>query len=339
MKKMKVVLRSVRQNRHRQPGLNKLLTGLCAMNELGQKKASKGGATKRRASTASTKKTAFATNDDANLWVATWNTDGLSADTAVARADEICAILMESVPRDVASVVCLQEVTPVTAPVFINRLRAGGYMLLPDQGEDDLVLRSSVYFTLLFMRMDSGMNLKRSSRISFDNSIMGRDLVEIRCSWKGINLMFMHSHLESLAQGSEARVQQFREVLEKMHAFDGIAFYAGDTNIRAAEEAKLSDLYSKHSQLLDSWEVVGSPKDLKFTWDMTLNDNLAMEGSFLPRMRLDRILVKQEGNVQVCKDSFRFMGKDKSIIGAEKKSMFPSDHFGILCGYRVSRKD
>eukprot|EP00475_Leptophrys_vorax_P030906 TRINITY_DN4663_c0_g1_i2.p1 TRINITY_DN4663_c0_g1~~TRINITY_DN4663_c0_g1_i2.p1 ORF type:complete len:230 (-),score=49.63 TRINITY_DN4663_c0_g1_i2:659-1294(-) len=207
-----------------------------AMDALGRKtKTNKAASVTRRAvASAKQQKTVAAVaslsslsslscDSEPNLWIATWNTDGISADTAIDRAHEICSILIEALPGSVACVVCLQEVTPLTAPVFVERLKSSGLSTFPYFEEQEF--QGVPYFTLMFMRMNADMNLKRSSRISFENSKMGRDVCEVRCVWNDLNLMFLTSHFESLAQGADERVRQFREVLESMHAFDGLAVF------------------------------------------------------------------------------------------------------------------
>jgi hypothetical protein len=269
-----------------------------------------------------------------SLWIVTWNTDGLEPYRAIERAEEICSIVLEGRGEgdelNVPHVVFLQEVTPQTCAVFIERFCNQGFMLAPDE-----LPQGAPYFTLVFLRVLPNLKLRWTSRIAFEKSTMGRDLVEVRCSYgDNIEVSFLTAHFESLAQFKDERVSQFRQTLEKMKKFDGISIFGGDTNIRVKEEAELKE-FLKSKKLIDCWISDGSSPEKKYTWDLKLNPSKGSENSsFIPRMRLDRLLChsSKENSIKVIPNTFKLLGtKPMALAHASKESLFPSDHFGLIC--------
>lgn len=91
---------------------------------------------------------------------------------------------------------------------------------------------------------------------------------------------------------------------------------------------QIFDLARERSDIEDVWETVGSPPESRFTWDMSQNDNLNMNGG-KPRLRYDRVYLHQKTK-SLSPVNFSLIGKERLACG-----MFASDHWGILTDFKV----
>eukprot|EP00624_Nannochloropsis_granulata_P002957 evm.model.NODE_25067_length_7224_cov_15.120847.2 len=303
------------------------------------------------------------------LHVCSYNVDGLDDIKISDRAGEVCSILLQQQPGGfLPDVILLQEIVPENVPVFVSRLCSAGYVLAPSSIPED-----DDYFTLAFFN-GARIQITRSTRTPFPGSQMGRDLIKVQgrlalgaageppfSSASSHEFLFMTSHLESLGPGSAERCRQLKQILDTLLSFPGPALFAGDTNLREGE-VKACEQYK---EVVDAWVAAGSPAAEKVTWDMSVNDNLKMDGaSFLPRMRLDRLLLNRKWGVlgattatsTTAADSNKGRGGGKGKKQAAEKvkeraelvrqwkmlgkgrmadGRFPSDHFGISCLVRL----
>ncbi|CAM9429125.1 unnamed protein product [Sphacelaria rigidula] len=214
--------------------------------------------------------------------------------------------------------ILLQEVDNSFLSMLNVRLGAGGrYRFYPQQ-----VPSESTYFTIVFVRV-STVTVHDSSRIEFPNSLMGRDLTSVRCTFNRTPLLVMTSHLESEKDSSEERKDQFSQAMRALLEFDeGPAIFAGDTNLREAE-VKQEKLVRQSG---DMWQVCGADSEHRFTWDLLKNDNLVL--GFQPRARYDRAFLNPKAKEGAR--SFALLGTERM---APPHSCFPSDHFGIDCSF------
>jgi len=304
------------------------------------------------------------------LRVCSYNVDGLDDATLLDRAGEVCSILLQQEPGGfLADVILLQEMVPANVPIFVSRLCSAGYVLAPSS-----VLEDDGYFTLAFFN-GARIQITSSTRTPFPGSQMGRDLIKVQgrlalgatgkppfsTAASSYEFLFMTSHLESLGPSSAERCRQLKQILDTLLAFPGPALFAGDTNLREAE-VNAEPLYK---EVVDGWVAGGSLAMEKQTWDMSLNKNLKMDGaSFLPRMRLDRLLLNRKWGVlssttttmTATAGTGKGNGGGKGKKQAEEKvkegeelvkqwkllgkkrmadGRFPSDHFGISCLVRL----
>ena len=75
----------------------------------------------------------------------------------------------------------------------------------------------------------------------------------------------------------------------------------------------------------------GSPTEAEFTWDMSENDNMVMQGDREPRLRFDRIFLRPAQTGKVVKPQiFTHIGKQRLGCGR-----FASDHWGIWLEFSV----
>ena len=155
------------------------------------------------------------------------------------------------------------------------------------------------------------------------------------------------------------------------------AIFAGDTNLRQAEvdapkvakglgleksfDAALRPK-GKKAAVGDAFESSGADPDSKYTWDLVRNNNAVMPNmSFQPRARYDRCYFTQHaaGGMATVPGSFRLVGTERFVVknapaagtgGAGTavfsggdggfgfdRSIFPSDHFGIVCDFDLTQ--
>ena len=79
----------------------------------------------------------------------------------------------------------------------------------------------------------------------------------------------------------------------------------------------------------DLWERCGRRKEVEFTWDTQRNTNLEMPGRFKPRLRFDRVYLRDSG--RVIPEHFGLVGLEK-VTGTQS---FPSDHWGIQVYFSI----
>jgi endonuclease/exonuclease/phosphatase family metal-dependent hydrolase len=245
---------------------------------------------------------------------------------AVLRAKCAVSELVQLNPR--ADAIFLQEVTPETLPVFIQRLKAFNYLLVPDQEEEEL---DQPYFSVCFLNALTCLP-QRATRCQFPcSSHMGRDVIHVKAMFNyledPIQVDLFGSHLESLASGSTKRIEQVQEIAKLLNQTFAescsLCLFAGDTNLR---EKEVSGPLKKSLQgIVDAWEATGKSTENKYTWDMLENDSYKNTMDASPRCRFDRILARMGSSQRFS--SFSLFAKNKlDDLG----SSFPSDHFGIV---------
>merc|ERR550534_3086448 len=80
------------------------------------------------------------------------------------------------------------------------------------------------------------------------------------------------------------------------------------------------------SNIKDVWEFLGKRKEAQYSWDTMRNTNLQLPGKFKPRMRFDRVYIRESQPSRLVPTSFNLIGIEK-VPGTQS---FPSDHWGIL---------
>lgn len=162
---------------------------------------------------------------------------------------------------------------------------------------------------------------------------------------------FVTSHLESEKAGAEQRKTQLGKVVELMreNARKGMAtIFSGDTNLREPEIsggliAKTGIAESKEREgsaagrplekrkIGDAFVQAGAPAEDRYTWDMSVNDNLDMSGmDFRPRSRYDRAFVFGPSDAFPVCTGWKLLGKERLEC-----EVFVSDHWGVLADFRI----
>lgn len=197
--------------------------------------------------------------------VVTWNLNGLDelgldlrTEAAVqdilldARIEAIAA--GHRVPGAPPDVVLLQEVTARTFHAHLKpHLSAAGYSMFPSVPPD----RS--YFEILAVRPPWRPVEHRAEPLP--KSQYGRWLHRLRLEGPGAECTVLTAHFDSGPEKTARAIRsaQARDVASLMKAR---AIFAGDTNLREREWAKLAPALG----IDDAWERAGSPDQHRFTW-------------------------------------------------------------------------
>ncbi|NXR08240.1 TYDP2 phosphodiesterase, partial [Semnornis frantzii] len=252
--------------------------------------------------------------DASSFSLLTWNIDGLDVGNLIERARGVCAYVTLYNP----DVVFLQEVVPPHLGLLQKRL--GNYTIIP--GNVD------AYFTAIMLRK-SRVKLLKHEIVPFPTTSMMRNLLVVHVSVSGMELCLMTSHLESTKTHSKERVKQLQIVLKRMQEEpeSTTVIFGGDTNLRDSEVARLGKL---PGNIVDIWELLGKPEHCRYTWDTTSNSNLNAAYKF--KTRFDRLYLRPaaEGGC-IRPQSMDLVGLEKLDCGR-----FPSDHWGLLCGFCVT---
>lgn len=209
-----------------------------------------------------------ANSDPQDLRVLTWNVDGLNESQLGERMERLCLEIL--VGGDLARaaagaptppmphVLALQEVVRVAHRAYLGpHLSAAGYSLWPDA---PLVDRE--YYEVLAVR--APWTFERCERRPFEDSPLARacTIATLRHGASEQRVTVMTGHLESLRNGSDARLSQAREIASWMQGEPHPAIFAGDTNLRDAEwEAIEGELGVR-----DVFVELGSPRSARVTW-------------------------------------------------------------------------
>ncbi|XP_033125731.1 tyrosyl-DNA phosphodiesterase 2-like [Anneissia japonica] len=248
----------------------------------------------------------------------TWNIDGLDEEDLLQRITEVCSTIKRLQP----DIVFLQEVIFDIAPLIVAR--CPGYKLFPTRDEQ--------YFTAMMLKT-STVTIQSNIIMPFENTTMGRRLHKVKVKCAGLNLLLMNSHLESMKEKTVQRKQQFQIALEEMASAsdDTVVLFGGDTNLRDREVSEMGDKIP--GGIFDLWELFGCPEDAKYTWDTERNDNKELPFPNKPRLRFDRLYLRQAKTApKVSLQSFKLIGEER-IAAVD---CFPSDHFGIFCEFKVN---
>lgn len=210
------------------------------------------------------------------LRVLSWNIDGLDTNNIKNRTKGVCYIINREKPH----IVFLQEVVPVSLEVLEKHCTS--YQIIPGN--------ESGYFTAVLLRVGDVV-FKDSVVIPFLGSLMGRNLLTVKCEVKGVKLCVLTSHLESTKDSSTERKRQLQECFKRVKEADKMdtVIFGGDLNLRDKEIMEIGGL---PEHLYDIWEVTGKRPEAKFTWDMRRNDNLEFPGKFKPTCRFDRLYIR-----------------------------------------------
>ena len=159
---------------------------------------------------------------------------------------------------------------------------------------------------------------------------MGRQLLQLPVLYLGINLKLMTSHLESMKDYSAERKAQLRIAFDFMSKREGerVCIFGGDLNLRDSEVKSVKI----PQNVVDVWEACGAERDTKFTWDVSVNDNLDWPYPNRPKSRFDRIyLAPKDGGLRPR--NFELVGQDR----LHECGRFPSDHWGMWVEFDVEK--
>ena len=179
------------------------------------------------------------------------------------------------------------------------------------------------YFVVILVKKGSNFSPGVLDSTTYPGTNMGRQLLQLPLSFKGINLVLMTSHLESLKDYSTERKTQLRTAFEMMakKAREGksVAIFGGDLNVREDEVRSVK----VPEGIVDAWQECGSDRATQFTWDVKNNDNLRWMFPNRPQARFDRVYCSTNSKLRPAK--FELVGQDR----LHSCGRFPSDHWGL----------
>ena len=248
--------------------------------------------------------------DTNTLHLLSWNIDGLCEDYTRERAGVVCDVIEERKPE----VVFLQEIVGVTWKMLQQRLGEIYHLY-----RDEDTATSWHYFCVLLIRKNSAVKLDWATPeiFQFPQSQQKRYLIKMRINFRGISILLLTSHLESLVRFAAERKNQLktcfqvmREELEREPT--GMSILGGDLNLMEKELAQLRGL---PDNFFDVWERCGADEEQKYTWD-----------SSEPRFRLDRLVCCARPEIGLVPNLFQLVGSEKL---QRCGNMHPSDHLGM----------
>lgn len=254
--------------------------------------------------------------------VLSWNIDGLCEVEQLERFVAATAHILSTS----ADVVMLQEVISLHLAA-INRYLSFAYTVhLPPR------TRRGPYFVAILLKKSSFPGMKSIRIIPFPGSVMGRGLLVVDTMYKSSPIRLGTTHLESGYTMATERISQAQQSMEEMQRGYGAFIFAGDLNIRETEVTKVSQRPS--ITLTDAWEICGSSKSTKYTWETVKNANVRSgeplaQGKRGSKFRFDRMWFSE--NKGMLPVAFQLVGE----LTIPKSRMYPSDHYGILCTFNL----
>ncbi|CAK8672319.1 unnamed protein product [Clavelina lepadiformis] len=254
------------------------------------------------------------------MTVLEWNIQGLLGDFLKERTVAVVAEIKRLVP----DVVMLQEVVPSTLQYIISACQEYKLYSPPDAVH---------YFSVMLTRKATFQVLAKSV-INFPTSMQGRSLVAVKGNCCSRKVTLLTSHLESCKPSIDIRIQQFVNVcgLMKEEEPESTVIFGADTNLRDYEVDKAKRQSEAARQyIVDIWNILGSPKEVEHSWDLTKNDNQIKGGN--ARLRFERLYMRKESP----SSSVHFKPVKMEFIGTSRLScgLFPSDHWGILVKLKI----
>jgi len=245
----------------------------------------------------------------------TWNIDGLDNRHLKMRTKTVFKIIEAEAP----DIVFLQEVIPATCQYLEAKLPQ--YQLLSAAAGGD-------YFTATLLRKFR-VYYDSHRVIEYPQSVMARNLLCVEAHIGTLKLTLLNTHLESTKDYAAARQQQLASCLERVQATspERTVLLAGDLNMRDSDVAAIGGLPAGISDL---WESCGRRKEVEFTWDTRRNGNVEIPSQYKPRLRFDRVYLRQ--SARVTAEHFGLVGLEK-VAGTQS---FPSDHWGIQVYFTIA---
>ncbi len=200
------------------------------------------------------------------LRLLTWNINGLDEKRIGPRMEKLClnvlvggdlrAALEGRETRPVPDIVVFQEMTRRAYTSQIrNHFRAAGFQLVPFE-----VPRDVEDYLLIGVRPP--FEIDKTNLDPFLFSPLGRSCLKADITCEGRRFRVMTAHMESLASGSEARVEQLDQLGGWIERATVPCVFAGDTNLRQREwKARDPDL-----EIIDAYDAADRPREYGPTW-------------------------------------------------------------------------
>ena len=195
---------------------------------------------------------------EAGFTLISWNIDGLADDEIILRTQVAMRELLAQGP----TLICLQEVVPETVET-IQVMLGGRYLDVDATGAE---AHDGDYFTKMFVLRASGLTVCAVSRVPFNSSRQGRDLLHVTLEHKGKRVCVATTHLESLAQNVDLRHRQLIYSLQQIEAHSvqqgaDLFLLVGDLNLTRRDNETLI------REITQGWVDA----DRRPTWDARSN--------------------------------------------------------------------
>ena len=277
------------------------------------------------------------TEDISLIKLCSWNIDGIRDENLESDATKemrimiITSIMLSEKP----DIICIQENTFPMYSIIKHSLEKD-YKDIEENGPN-----IPGYFTSIFVKKENNFQVDHL-RLCFAGpakSDMGRDLnIATIALENGKKLSLMTSHLESLKDFENKRKSQLQIALEILVDSDtDYGILCGDLNIRDQEAKEVlktvNSMYilpKGKSAINDAWEQTGNSIHEKYTWTGKPFGNAEWKA------RYDRVLYTSVDGITPV--DFKLLGKDtlEDISTTQCKGpLEPSDHFGMLCTFRL----
>ena len=251
------------------------------------------------------------------LTMISWNIDGLEQRNLEKRTEAVVKTIKESS----ADIVFLQEVVPQTFSHIQTNLPNYECISAKDDG----------YFVATLLR-NGRVYFDRHKVRDYPTSLMDRHLLAVQAHCGNVVMDLLNTHLESGKEFAAERKKQLEECFGLMsrRSDDRNVIFGGDLNLRDPEVKSVGI----PSSAKDVWEQLGSREEVRWTWDLQRNTNKEVEGKWKPRCRFDRLYVRPSQTENLLADQFGLIGLEK----VEGTQSFPSDHWGIRLGLKLSQE-
>lgn len=250
-----------------------------------------------------------------SLSLLTWNIDGLDERDLEERTTAVFQTILLKQP----DVVFLQEVIAPSFTLLKQKLNSKYHFFAPDFPPEH-------YFVVILVKQAPYLSPGSLDCLSYPGTSMGRQLLQLPLSFKGLEIVVLTSHLESMKDYSAERKAQLRTafdvMVKKMREGKNVCIFGGDLNVREAEVKSVK----VPEGIVDAWQTCGSDVSSQFTWDVKNNDNLHWPYPNKPHARYDRVYCISStaaGGLQPT--HFELVGQDRLY----KCGRFPSDHWGL----------
>ncbi|XP_037555229.1 tyrosyl-DNA phosphodiesterase 2 [Dermacentor silvarum] len=245
----------------------------------------------------------------------TWDTNGLEHRNLLPRTQAGCSIIRDADP----DVVFLQEVVPESDVVIWPVFQDYRYVRKYSPGN----------FTVTMLKKAT-TEIKRRKIRPLNHDRVEREVMTIEASFGGLPITLVNTKLEDDPDKSKLRKKQLSKCFKKCLKlpYNRTVIFGGNLGLRGHE---LKDVGGRPRSLVDVWERCGRRREVRYTWDMVVNDNRLFNFCKNPQYRPDRVYLKACKPATMVPASFDLIGTERlSPLGC-----FPSDHWGLVCRFNV----
>lgn len=225
-------------------------------------------------------------------------------------ADQRYRTIARLLSREMPDVMVFQEITPAALSILL----AESWIQEHYRRAAVVGGRARNYGMLMLSRLPT-------ARVTYTRlpTRLSRGFLQAEFTVNGRPLVVCSVHLDSGRRRARLRGRQLRRVFRALRSADD-AIVLGDFNMRDMENARIAPPYR------DVWPML-RPDDDGFTEDTAINHMRFDSKSKHRQVRFDRVLVK---GAAWAAASIELLGTEP--ISNAHPRVFPSDHFGVMCG-------